>query len=304
MSVVPAYIFDEHNEAFYFWNKARHDGYFSKPLDLFHIDAHADMGGPERFDSALFFSGTMQDGYLKYYKRFAKNELNIGNFIVPAVLSGLIRNVYFIYPEWRKFSPKRTKYNVCSAFGEGKILKHNLKIDVNTDRKVFLGYPDLTIYNFAMHEADRMPMNRKVLLDIDLDYFACRDTILNHMRYELEITKKQFIRKEVFASENKTLPFSGLEFDFQQKDGRYYATIRHKKQKEMAYLPTRERVQSDITTLVETLRKKRIKPAAITICRSSISGYCPADYNKFIETYLRQKLEDIYDIKLLHEPCH
>lgn len=40
-----------------------------------------------------------------------------------------------------------------------------------------------------MCDVDRMPKNRKVILDIDLDYFACRDSILNQMSYELEITE-------------------------------------------------------------------------------------------------------------------
>ncbi len=209
------------------------------------------MNGVEKFNKSVYFPENLEDSYLKYYESIARNELNLGSFIIPAVLNGLIRNVYFIYPKWRNFKPRRKKYNVCSAFGEGRILKYNMKIDKNSDPRVFKGFPDIKYFNYSMHKVDEMPMNRKVILDIDLDYFACTDTILNHMSYELEITKEQFLKKEVLLN-NKTLQFSGSDCGFVQKNRDYYVRIAHKKAKNVSYLPTKKEIQSEIHTLVNT----------------------------------------------------
>lgn len=287
---VPLFVFDEHNEAFHFWHRARHDGFINEPLDLFHIDAHHDMVRPDVFKKSLYFPHLSSQGnWVNYYEDFAKNELTINNFILPSVLNGLIKNVYFIYPKWRNFRPRRKKMNVCSAFGEGKILKYDLLIDQKPDGRVLKAFPDIRYFNYSMQEIDRVPQNRDVLLDIDLDYFACVDSISNHMSYELEITKEQFIKKDIFLHE-KTLPFSKLDFNFVERDGKYYVIVSHKKIKEMSYLPTKEEIESDIETLVITLQTKNTQPWVITISKSCLSGYCPENYSEFIETRLKRRL--------------
>jgi len=287
---VPVSVVDEHNMAFYFWHKAKYEGYINEPLDLFHVDAHTDMGRAEKFDRSIYFPNSSQDSYLEYYENIARNELHMASFIIPAVLNGLIKNVYFIYPKWRNLKPKRKKCNVCSAFGEGKVLKHNMKINKNSDTRIFKAFPDLTYFNYSMHEADKVPMKRKVILDIDLDYFACTDTILNHMSYELEITKEQFLRRKHVLND-KTLPFSGLDFSFIQKDAKYYVRVARKKVKDVSHLPRKEEIESEIDALVNTLLMKKTRPVAITVCRSCISGYCPSKYYKFVETRLKKKIQ-------------
>jgi hypothetical protein len=59
--------------------------------------------------------------------------------------------------------------NICSAFGEDKILKYNLMIGRDTDPRALKAYPDLTRFNYSMLPVDKVPRNRKVILDIDLD---------------------------------------------------------------------------------------------------------------------------------------
>jgi hypothetical protein len=286
---VPVYIFDEHQEAFYFWHKAKYEGYINRPLDLFHVDAHEDMSRTIQFTKSIYFPQHSENDYLKYYEEFTKNELNIANFILPGVLNRLVKNIYFIFPRWRNFKPRRKKMNICSAFGEGKVIKYSLKINDNVDKRVFKAYSDLKHFNFSMHGIDKTPKNRNVILDIDLDYFACIDSILNHMRYELEITEEQFLKKEIFLSD-KTISFAGLDFGFVVKDEKYYVQIGHKKVKDVFHLPPQEEIESEIDTLVSTLQTKNIRPIVVTICRSCISGYCPKDYYEFIETELKKKL--------------
>lgn len=289
--MTPLYLFAEHNEAFYYYHKAKFEGYMRRPMDLFHIDAHNDMGFPRVFKKSIYYSAQdPKDKYLEYFEDFAKRELSISNFILPAVLSGLISNVYFIYPSWRRMKPGRRKMNIASCFGEGRILKRQMGPEKSlTPGAMLKALPDLKYFNYSAGGIENVPKNRKVILDIDFDYFACRDSILNEINYELEITKEQFLNKVNLLCD-KTLRFSGLDFCFEEKNEKYYAKIAHKKSEDMAYLPSRENIESEINSLVSILRDKRIKPVVVTLCRSSISGYCPQDYVEFIEDKLTKRL--------------
>lgn len=288
---IPVYVVNEHNEAFYAWHRARFEGHLPEPLDLFHVDAHDDMDRVESLRRSLYFPPGSRDGYLEYYKDFAAQELDIASFIIPGVLTGLIRNIYFIYPPWRKYQRRRKEFNVASAFGEGQVLKYGMKKDPQASSDLFnQSLPDLKSYHYTMTAAERVPKKRQVILDIDLDYFACRDSILNHLSYELEITREQFQEQEKFL-DDRTLTFARLDFNFVEREGRFWVQIAHKKGKDMAHLPSREEIIAEIDTLVTTLQERKTKPAVVTIARSHLSGYCPKDYADFIERELTQRLQ-------------
>jgi len=289
--VTPVYVFDEHNEAYYYWHKAKYDGYLNEPLDLYHIDAHSDMMQSESIQTSIYFPNDSQVGYLEYYENISKKELNIGNFIIPAILNGLVKNVYFIYPKWRKYKAKRKRNNISSMFGEGKIFKHCLTINKNTNPRLFQVLPDFKHYNYSFTPIDSVPKARKVILDIDLDYFVCSDSNLSHMIFELEITKQQFHKQEMFL-QDETLKFAGLDFRFIEKDERFYARIAAKRgnDESKSYLPSKPEIVSEIDRLITALKVRKIRPLVVTISRSCISGFCPKDYAEFIETELLQRL--------------
>jgi hypothetical protein len=290
MTRPPIYVFDEHNEAFAYWHKARHEGVLTDPLDLLHIDAHNDMSGPERFNKSLYCPYPMESAdYAAYYADFAKSELSIANFIIPAVLQKLVRNVYFVFPEWRNFKARRKALNVSTVFGEGKVPKYNLKIGRHADPKVRLAYPDLVEFSYSMLPAERIPAGRRVILDIDFDYFACRDSIHNQMGYEIEVTEAQFRRQDALL-QDKSLPFSGIKLQFVAKENGFFVRVAPRPGKEVSHLPGFDEIRAEIKSLVDTLRAKKIVPAAVTLCRSCVSGYCPEEYSRFIEGNLKEDL--------------
>jgi hypothetical protein len=140
-----------------------------------------------------------------------------------------------------------------------------------------------------MLPVEKIPRNRKVILDIDLDFFACRDSIQNQMGYQLEVTRDQFAAKDALL-QDRTLRFSGMAFDFSAEDGRYFVRVSPRRGKDLSHLPSRQEIVAEIGTLISTLVAKKIKPAVITISRSCISGYCPKEYAGFIEEVLKREL--------------
>jgi len=289
---IPVYRFNEHNEAFYYWHKARIDGLFSKPLDLFHIDAHKDMELPPPFSESLYDNTRLQTGDAEFYRRFASTQINIYDFILPAILSGAVRNVYFVYPGWRGFKPKRKRISLGSAFGEGKVLKTGIQAPRKNRSLLNKAYPDMTFFQYSACEARLLPRNRRVILDIDLDYFACRDTITNLMGFELEITEDQYNRQDLFF-EDTSLPYSGIVITFAHRDNRYFARIHPKRIPDRLHVPPHEEIQQEIESLIRTLIEKQIKPVLVTLCRSCDSGYCPKDKVDLIERTLIEKLKPL-----------
>jgi len=290
MTGTPIYVFDEHNEAFYFWQKAKFEGHLKGPLDLFHVDAHSDIDRTSSFRSSLYFTRPHSNAYLDYYRDFTKNELGISDFIRPAVLAGLVKDVYFIYPKWRRLRAGKKRFNISSVFGEGRVLKYDLRLNEKLPSCAAAAFPDLKWFDFHAQRLEKAPEGLDVILDIDFDYFACVDSVQNSMAYELEITEEQFARKGLFMAE-RTLPFSAVDFIFEKRDGRCFCRVFHKKGSDLKHLPPEEEVGSEIERLAETLERKKIRPAVITLCRSCHSGYCPEDYGAFIERRLKKRLE-------------
>ena len=290
---LPVYVFDEHHEAFAFWHQAYCDGLLKHPLDLFHVDAHDDMGQIRKFSLSLYYQGKDPEKCRLHFDRISREELNIGNFIYPAVLTGVVKNVYFVYPSWRNYRFHRKFLSICSAFGEGKVFKFGLPVKEQDDSRIHKAFPDFKRFCHTTCRIEKVPRSRKVILDIDMDYFYCVDSITNHLRYNLEITPKQYQLREDWLQE-KTLPFSGLKFEFCKRGSRHYVRIGYRKTQETAYQPEREEIDDQINLLMKNLSGRDIHPQIVTLCRSHLSGFCPSDKAAFIESRLLEKLESYY----------
>lgn len=84
------FIFDNHNHAFFFWAYAFHKKIIGFGEKLVHVDQHKDMRNPDHFISGNAFKN------LQKVFEYTNFELNVGNFIQPAVKLGLFKKVEFI----------------------------------------------------------------------------------------------------------------------------------------------------------------------------------------------------------------
>jgi tetratricopeptide (TPR) repeat protein len=97
------YLFEDHDYSLEIWRKNRIRG-----LDLVHVDAHIDFGfhQAEPVEVILEQARSVQDlkrrleysqAYCHFEKDFSK-QLDIGNYIYPAMREGIVRDFYWVVP--------------------------------------------------------------------------------------------------------------------------------------------------------------------------------------------------------------
>jgi hypothetical protein len=83
------FIFDNHNHAFFFWMAAFQAGFLKQGLRLVHVDQHTDLRDPgEEFDWSLNETVDLVKAF-----HYTNDVLNVGNFIRPALKTGLFSRV-------------------------------------------------------------------------------------------------------------------------------------------------------------------------------------------------------------------
>ncbi len=298
---IPVYIVDEHNESFYCWHKEKNKNNINEPLDILHLDAHSDMGTPNTLSKSIYIPKNKYADYAGYYNDFIRGDMqiDIGSFILPAILGGIVKNAYFVFPKWRKIKPEDHKMIVYSVFGEGKIIKCEKSSEPPIKNKMFTkAFPDIKHFDSHICDMDHIPQNKKVLLDIDLDYFACRDSVGNELFHTIEITRGQYLKRELL-SKNKYLLYDNIKLEFSKDNGRYIVVVSHKKSRVKEYFQDTEAINGEINRIFDTLKNKAINPAIITISRSCYSGYCPMKFSKTIEKMIIKKITNEYSVLLI-----
>jgi len=118
----PIYLFDNHNHAFYFWHLAKSKNIIQDDNLLIHIDEHADMREPENFLTKN------QSLDLKKVFKYTNFELNVWNYIIPALKTWIIKEVLQI----------RSEENLDNFLKNTTILeKYKWKIILNLDLDFF-----------------------------------------------------------------------------------------------------------------------------------------------------------------------
>lgn len=89
-------IFDNHNHALFFWIDALNRGLLSKHATLIHIDEHSDL-----WENTNILDLERTKDNQKYLWEFTNFSCNVGNYIVPAIRSGIIGEMIRIENEYQ-----------------------------------------------------------------------------------------------------------------------------------------------------------------------------------------------------------
>jgi UPF0489 domain len=89
-------IFDNHNHALFFWIEAVKQWKIKLGFELIHIDEHSDLWSNE---NKLDLEKAITDE--QYAWEFTNLSCNVGNYILPAIDSGLIGNMIRIENEYQ-----------------------------------------------------------------------------------------------------------------------------------------------------------------------------------------------------------
>lgn len=283
--MIPVYQMEEHHEAYYIWHLALAEGRLPQTGNLLlHVDHHDDlecgfyardftqpMGGPEQ---AL---------------EFVRRDLGVADFIVPAFWDGLFDEMI----------------NFTSIFAQNKAPQ---------EKVVRLGKQGSLIFRDAIPLVDSgadsaavkpirytacslspVEITKPVVLDIDLDYFCWDNTLSTQVPAMVEVTEQTW---NAFV-EDPHHPFRITArhlFNAKKENGRFYIEMINLAGKPKVTKP--ERIHQRVEKFLTWLKENNIQPQIIDICRSRLSGYCPADRWQLVEQAVLKGLAELYPIEV------
>ncbi len=237
IGTVPGVIVDPHNEVFNYWEKFLH----GKKATLMHVDAHADMqANIPPIEATIVSSGqSLMDVY-------SQRVLTIQSFIAAGVHHGMIGSIY-------GYNPRREEVDFYGPDFQTEVRDG----EIQWAGEAGDGFSPVPT-PLSLHEvAAQVEESRPLLLDIDLDAFAC-------------ITDPKYVHRD---DQRRTLDNANSS----RKDQEYDYQI------EMHF----ERVLRLLSTMP--------KPIGISIARSQTPYvYAPSERVDMIESGLLQRLTQLY----------
>ncbi len=265
---VSCVVFEEHHEAFYFWKEAAVRGVLpARGSSLVHIDEHSDMDLPTLQGPML-----KPEAGLAETRAFVLKELNIANFIWPAMLHGLFGEVW-----WHREHEATIPYDGPVCVFTTDPARRAMVWAKGPLPPELEGKPDAAQARFARVKAlsDIRPQG-PVALDVCLDYFSCNLTP-DRAPVALEVTAGEF---ESFKSNPYHLlrisPGAPVSPTI-SPDGRHLLVFGRSEGRGEGRTATDEEAFARLDRFAAWLKSSDMDCRFIGISLSRISGYTPRD---------------------------
>ncbi|EIC21481.1 hypothetical protein Thi970DRAFT_01692 [Thiorhodovibrio frisius] len=300
--VIATVVIEEHHEAFLAWLLAAARGWIAPTGNwLLHVDTHADMSLPCLNQSLHSIRLDAVGADRQSLRRFTYEELGIGDFILPALYLGLFERIDWLRPapsEATHPPPVRAKpLYLASLEGDGR----RLRLTANRFQAGLLDpagwarahFRSITTQTPADAAVDsRAPSALPWVLDIDLDYFHSDDAAAETM--EIQITEAEY-RAYRDHPYHRVRLHGGCVRAFCREGQYYYRFARSAPGGSPVF--ERARVTERIQVFMDWLKRLPHQPSLITVCRSSISGYVPADQVDWLEQQVLDGLAMLYPLR-------
>jgi hypothetical protein len=280
---------EEHNEAFIAWHHSirKESGV---QFSLIHVDEHSDLC-PPRFYSPLPNKASSMDAVA----RFVFDQMTNYEFIVPLALEGMIREIIWIH---REEDPEVVAYLAgTNSSANSWYFFQPLKRKDMLLARIRQMRSNFALVDFAQRKTSAVIRPRwPVLLDIDLDYFSCRNQADDVRRIELSESEVKSYCSDRYHYLRVEL---GARAKVLKDNGRYYLVLREYPDATPAPLIASDtQISERIAALQCFLRSNAIQPRIITICRSAFSAYSHFEQVDHIQELLFEALRSIYTLQV------
>lgn len=286
--MVPLVCMEEHHEAFWIWRRAAALGWLPGAGNrLLHVDEHADLRLP-----ALTTSLHALEADADALHRFTYEELGIADFIVPSLYLGLFDRIDWLRRAHHSAVRAKRLY-VVSVEGDGRRLRlmdngfQAGLLDPAGRKRV-----EYRPIGLATPSDPSASTPKPWVLDIDLDYFHSDDPAAETL--EIQITEAEY--RAYRDDRYHRVRLSGGRARAFRRGGHYYYAFAD--QPDRASPPFRRAtIIGRIEAFGDWLKGQAVQPRLVTLCRSSISGYMPAEQVDWVERRLLATLELLYPLR-------
>jgi hypothetical protein len=255
----PIEIIDEHHEAYLCIEGAARRGLIKRPATLVHVDSHSDLELPPPTGSC----------YGRDSKGYVEEHINIGSYIAPLILKGIVGEVVFVGLEDRRQEIRR----IGSFQGKGRHIRM-----VFPD-KAKGAYPDRRAWRLGKATDIGKVRAKGCILDIDCDYFSCNFKPRAPFDLKLNRAQKGRVARYLRSDDSFSAKLNVLSIPGRRGPSRFLPVFNAE----------RRWVEACADHFTSSLR---IEPALTIISRSVKSGYTPPEFADMIVERLVKGLEE------------
>lgn len=281
----------EHRDAYLCWMRFIHEGHIAKSGNyLLHVDHHDDYEvGLYGWDLARMPQTPAEA------LDFTDAELGIADFIAPALWQG----IFGTFHNLKTLLPKSFKDGTHAlVLKDGNVLERRFSATPRLQERAKADPKACRIYTYregGLHHGARIDAE-SVMLDVDLDYFCWDDSLTSVPEKLVEVTRDAY--EDYLADRHHPLRILPVRQVQPRVIGeRFYLAFSEGVPRDP--LPSDRLILKRMDRLIAYLADQEVRPCAIDVCRSSISGYLPAEKAAFVEESFMKRLGELYPIETI-----